>query len=142
MTDKANNAPVAQDENKLIAERRVKLEKIRSNCSANGFPNDFKREHLAADIQAEHGEKTKEELEQLQLTYAIAGRIMAKRGPFLVIQDSSGRIQGYAEKTVQKEIVVAYTQNNTTVFVNRFNSIPFFKSLLAVDDDMSLNVFI
>ena len=29
---------------------------------------------------------------------------MAKRGPFLVIQDSSGRIQGYAEKTVQKEI--------------------------------------
>ena len=68
MTDKAtkanqeNNAPVAQDENKLIAERRVKLEKIRSNCSANGFPNDFNREHLAADIQAQHGEKTKEEL--------------------------------------------------------------------------------
>jgi lysyl-tRNA synthetase class 2 len=27
MTDKANNTPVAQDENKLIAERRVKLEK-------------------------------------------------------------------------------------------------------------------
>ena len=66
MTDKAtkaSDAPVAQDENKLIAERRVKLEKIRSNCSANGFPNDFNREHLAADIQAEHGEKTKEELE-------------------------------------------------------------------------------
>jgi lysyl-tRNA synthetase class 2 len=57
MTDKANNAPAAQDENKLIAERRVKLEKIRTNCSANGFPNDFNREHLAADIQAEHGEK-------------------------------------------------------------------------------------
>ncbi len=107
MTDKAtkaSDAPVAQDENKLIAERRVKLEKIRSNCSANGFPNDFNREHLAADIQAEHGEKTKEELEALQVTYAIAGRVMAKRGPFLVIQDSSGRIQGYAEKTVQKEI--------------------------------------
>jgi lysyl-tRNA synthetase class 2 len=105
MTDKAkNNQAPAQDENKLIAERRTKLEKIRSNCNANGFPNDFNREHLAADIQAEHGEKTKEELESLQLTYAIAGRVMAKRGPFLVLQDMSGRIQAYAEKTVQKEI--------------------------------------
>lgn len=105
MTDNANNSQApAQDENKLIAERRTKLEKIRSNCNANGFPNDFNREHLAADIQAEHGEKTKEELELLQLTYAIAGRVMAKRGPFLVLQDMSGRIQAYAEKTVQKEI--------------------------------------
>lgn len=105
MTDNANNSQApAQDENKLIAERRTKLEKIRSNCNANGFPNDFNREHLAADIQAEHGEKTKEELESLQLTYAIAGRVMAKRGPFLVLQDMSGRIQAYAEKTVQKEI--------------------------------------
>ena len=105
MTDNAKNSQAAaQDENKLIAERRVKLEKIRSNCPANGFPNDFNREHLAADIQAEHGEKTKEELEALQVTYAIAGRVMAKRGPFLVLQDMSGRIQAYAEKTVQKEI--------------------------------------
>mgnify|MGYP000214469573 FL=1 len=105
MTDNAKNSQTpAQDENKLIAERRIKLEKIRSNCPANGFPNDFNREHLAADIQAEHGEKTKEELEELQVTYAIAGRVMAKRGPFLVLQDMSGRIQAYAEKTVQKEI--------------------------------------
>ena len=100
----ANNQQAAQDENKLIAERRVKLEKIRTNCSANGFPNDFNREHLAADIEAEHGEKSKEGLEELQVTYAIAGRVMAKRGPFLVVQDMSGRIQAYAEKTVQKDI--------------------------------------
>jgi len=104
MTDNVKNNPPAQDENKLIAERRTKLEKIRSNCSANGFPNNFNREHYAADIQAEHGEKSKEELEALQVTYAIAGRVMAKRGPFLVLQDMSGRIQAYAEKTVQKEI--------------------------------------
>ncbi len=104
MTDNAKNSQPAQDENKLIAERRIKLAKIRENCPANGFPNDFNREHLAADIQAEHGDKTKEELEALQVTYAIAGRVMAKRGPFLVLQDMSGRIQAYAEKTVQKEI--------------------------------------
>ncbi len=105
MTDNAKNSkPSAQDENKLIAERRIKLAKIRENCPANGFPNDFNREHLAADIQAEHGEKTKEELEALQVTYTIAGRVMAKRGPFLVLQDMSGRIQAYSDKTVQKDI--------------------------------------
>ncbi|NQY65196.1 MAG: lysine--tRNA ligase [Alteromonadaceae bacterium] len=105
MTDNVkNNNQAAQDENKLIAERRLKLAKIRENCSANGFPNNFNREHYAADIQAEHGEKAKEELEELQVTYAIAGRVMAKRGPFLVLQDMSGRIQAYAEKTVQKDI--------------------------------------
>ncbi|TRX54549.1 lysine--tRNA ligase [Thalassomonas sp. M1454] len=93
-----------KDENKLIAERRGKLANIRENCPANGHPNDFDREHYAADIQAEHGEKTKEELEELQVTYAVAGRVMAKRGPFLVLQDMSGRIQAYAEKTVQKDI--------------------------------------
>ncbi|OUS23528.1 lysine--tRNA ligase [Thalassotalea sp. 42_200_T64] len=94
----------ARDENKLIAERRGKLDNIRANCPANGHPNDFNREHYAADIQAEHGEKTKEELEELQVTYAVAGRVMAKRGPFLVLQDMSGRIQAYAEKAVQKDI--------------------------------------
>lgn len=101
MTDQAKPA---QDENKLIAERRSKLSHIRENCPANGHPNDFNREHYAADIQAEHGDKTKEELEEFQVTYAVAGRVMAKRGPFLVLQDMSGRIQAYAEKTVQKDI--------------------------------------
>ena len=55
-------------------------------------------------MQAEHGEKDKETLEAETGVYAIAGRIMAKRGPFLVIQDMTGRIQAYADKTVQKDI--------------------------------------
>ncbi|WP_394174364.1 lysine--tRNA ligase [Thalassotalea litorea] len=95
---------IAKDENKLIAERRAKLTAIRDNCPANGHPNDFDREHYAADIQAAHGDMDKEALEQAELEYAVAGRIMAKRGPFLVLQDMSGRIQAYADKTVQKDI--------------------------------------
>ncbi len=91
-----------QDENKLIAERREKLEKIRSKCKANGHPNDFRVEHKAGDLQAEFGEKEKSELAELKHVVTIAGRIMAKRGPFLVIQDVSGRIQAYASKEVQK----------------------------------------
>ncbi|RTR34987.1 lysine--tRNA ligase [Shewanella atlantica] len=93
-----------QDENKLIAERRAKLEHIRENCPANGHPNTFDRKHKAADIQAEFGNNTKEELEGMGIQRSIAGRIMAKRGPFLVIQDVSGRIQAYAGKDVQKEL--------------------------------------
>ena len=99
MTDQAK-----QDENKLIAERRGKLAQIRENCSANGHPNKFNRKHYAADLQAAHGEKDKETLEAETELYSIAGRVMAKRGPFLVLQDMTGRIQAYAEKSVQKEI--------------------------------------
>ncbi|QDP00501.1 lysine--tRNA ligase [Thalassotalea sp. PS06] len=99
---------IAKDENKLIAERRAKLAAIRENCPANGHPNDFDREHYAADIQEAHGDMDKEALEQADLEYAVAGRIMAKRGPFLVLQDMSGRIQAYADKTVQKDIKQRY----------------------------------
>ena len=95
---------VLPDENKLIAERRAKLEHIRANCPANGHPNNFDRKHKAADIQAEYGSNTKEELEGMEIQRSIAGRIMAKRGPFLVIQDVSGRIQAYAGKDVQKDL--------------------------------------
>ncbi len=93
-----------QDENKLIAERRGKLEQIRANCPANGHPNDFDREHYTQDLQAEFGEKTKEELAELGKVVSVAGRVMAKRGPFLVLQDMQGRIQSYADKNVQKDI--------------------------------------
>lgn len=97
-----------QDENKLIAERRAKLEHIRANCPANGHPNNFDRKHKAADIQAEYGNNTKEELEGMDIQRSIAGRVMAKRGPFLVIQDVSGRIQAYAGKDVQKDLKATF----------------------------------
>ncbi|USD38083.1 MULTISPECIES: lysine--tRNA ligase [Ferrimonas] len=93
-----------QDENKLIAERRAKLATIRENCPANGHPNSWRPEHKASELQAQFGHKTKPELEEEGHIVSIAGRIMAKRGPFLAIQDVSGRIQGYASKEVQKEL--------------------------------------
>lgn len=97
-----------QDENKLIAERRAKLDHIRENCPANGHPNNFDRKHKAADIQKEYGHYTKPELEEMGVQRSIAGRVMAKRGPFLVIQDVSGRIQAYAGKDVQKDLKATY----------------------------------
>ena len=93
---------IQQDENKLIAERRAKLGAIREK--GNAFPNDFRREHLAADLQKAFGEKSKEELESLGQSACVAGRILAKRGPFMVIQDVSDRIQLYADKAAQQDI--------------------------------------
>jgi len=84
-------------ENKLIAERRNKLGEIRAK-NAVAFPNQFRRDSLAANLQNELGEKSKEELEKLDRKASVAGRIMAKRGPFFVLQDVSGRIQLYIDK--------------------------------------------
>jgi len=91
-----------QDENKLIAERRAKLAHIREQGIA--FPNQVTCEHKAADLQAEFGEHSKEALEELGHKVSVAGRVMAKRGPFMVLQDVTGRIQLYADKAAQKDL--------------------------------------
>ncbi len=97
---KEQSQPV--DENKLIAERRSKLAAIREKGQA--FPNEFRREDFANKLQEEFAEQTKEELETLGHKTSVAGRVMAKRGPFMVLQDVSGSIQLYADKTTQKDI--------------------------------------
>ena len=60
-----NNAEAALEENKLIAERRSKLDKLREDSASNGHPNDFNRENLAGDLQKEFGELDKEALVEL-----------------------------------------------------------------------------
>ncbi|MCM2131668.1 lysine--tRNA ligase [Larsenimonas rhizosphaerae] len=90
-----------QDDNHLIAERRAKLTARREQAAATGrsaFPNDIDREDLAADLQAELGELDKPALEERDRHAKVAGRIMRKRGPFIVIQDVSGQIQLYVDK--------------------------------------------
>ena len=42
----------AQDENRIIAERRAKLAALRDDGPA--FPNDFRRDAQAADVHAAH----------------------------------------------------------------------------------------
>ncbi len=84
------------EENKLIAERRAKLAAIREK--RNAFPNAFRRDSHAKELQEELGDKEKAELEQLNRPAKVAGRIMAKRGPFMVLQDMTGRIQLYVDK--------------------------------------------
>ena len=96
------------DDNKLIAERRAKLSAIREQCRANGFPNSFRRENYADELQAKFGEFDKETLQEQGNKVSIAGRIMAKRGPFMLLQDMTGRIQAYADKDTQKALKAKY----------------------------------
>ncbi|MEM5537413.1 lysine--tRNA ligase [Neptuniibacter pectenicola] len=89
-----------QDENRLIAERREKLNALREE--GNAFPNNFRRDSYAQDLQDQYGDKTKEELEEAAITVSIAGRVMLNRGAFGVIQDMTGRVQFYVNKEARK----------------------------------------
>ena len=102
MTDEQNL--IAHDDNKLIAERRAKLSAIRQQ--RNAFPNHFRRDSHAENLQKELGEKSKEELEKLNRRVKVGGRIMAMRGPFLVLQDMTGRIQAYVDKKQLPEATI------------------------------------
>ncbi len=99
MTDKQEDKAI--DENKLIAERRAKLASIRERAAEEGksaFPNDFQRTDYADKLQSNYGDQSKEALETLDHQVGVAGRVIRNRGAFIVIQDSSGRIQLYVTK--------------------------------------------
>ncbi len=92
MTDKTAQV----EENKLIAERKAKLESLRKLGQA--YPNDFRRDVMCGELQARYGEKDKQEIIDLGVRVKVAGRIMLNRGAFIVIQDMSGRIQLYVNR--------------------------------------------
>ena len=103
-TDQPLNESNESDENKLIAERRAKLSKIRE--TRNAFPNAFRRKHYCKDLQQQYGGKSKAELEELGERVVVAGRVMRNRGAFIVIQDVTGIIQLYVNrKTLAKEVL-------------------------------------
>ncbi len=89
---------VIQDENKLIAERREKLKGLRGQGIA--FPNDFKVDSFAGDLQAEFADAetcTAEAIEGAPRRVAIAGRVVLRacraRSVSCRLQDGTGRIQ-------------------------------------------------
>ena len=96
----SNETPAAAaDENALIAERRAKLARLRA--SADAYPNDFRRDALAADLHATWGDRQDEWLSANPVRVRVAGRMMFKRvmgkASFAKLQDSSGQIQAYLQ---------------------------------------------
>lgn len=101
------------DENELIAQRRAKLAELRTDGVA--FPNDFRRDALAADLHAKHEDKTEPELEATPIPVKVAGRIMTRRlmgkASFVTLQDMSGRIQLYVRQDeISPELYEAFKQ--------------------------------
>ena len=89
-----------QDEHKLIAERRAKLDEIREKRIA--FPSDFRRNVMSGELHAEYENKDNEALEAEPVRVKIAGRLMAKRvmgkASFAQLQDQSGRMQIFIQR--------------------------------------------
>lgn len=83
--------------------RRQKMEELRE-MGIDPFGSAYERTHKSGELKATYGEKTKEELEELNVNVRIAGRIMTKRrqgkAGFMHIQDLDGQIQIYVRKDV------------------------------------------
>ena len=85
------------EENKLVEERREKLQALREKGQA--FPNDWRSTHYAGELAARYGMLDKPALEAKAVNVRVAGRMMLKRvmgkASFATRQDASGRIPAY-----------------------------------------------
>src|SRR5690606_11666499 len=90
------------DENRLIAERRAKLARLREQGEA--FPNTWRRTVLADQIVSAYSAHSAETLERENVRVSVAGRMLAKRvmgrNRFVKIQDRSGQLQLFVQRDV------------------------------------------
>lgn len=90
-----------QEENRLIAERRGKLDGLREQGAA--FPNDFRRTAYAGELQERFADADKASLEAANEVFSVCGRLIRDRGAFLLIQDEKGEIQLYVNRKALPE---------------------------------------
>ena len=83
--------------------RRQKMEELKA-MGIDPFGSAYARTHKSGQLREAYAEHTKEELEEMNLTVKIAGRIMTKRrqgkAGFMHIQDIDGKNQIYVRKDV------------------------------------------
>jgi len=90
-----------EETNELIAQRRLKLENIKS-AGVNPFPNDFIPNICSGDIHEKFGSVDEGGLEAITEEFSLAGRIMSKRvmgkASFIHIHDRKGKMQVYLKR--------------------------------------------
>jgi lysyl-tRNA synthetase class 2 len=90
------------DENKLIVQRRAKLQLLREQGVA--FPVDFRRNVMTGELHAEYDDKDNVYFEANPRQVKVAGRLMAKRlmgkASFARLQDMAGSIQLFLQRDV------------------------------------------
>ena len=90
-----------QNMNDQLRVRREKMQELRAE-GIDPFGHRFERDSMNQDLHDKYGEMDKDELNGLEITATIAGRMVAKRGKgkvgFADLQDRTGRMQLYIRK--------------------------------------------
>ena len=104
---------MTDEENKLIAERRAKLARLRAG-GQQPYPNDFRRDALAGELHAAFGERSGEWLEAHPTPVRVGGRMLLKRPhgkvTFAQIADRTGQLQLFLQ---QDALGAAYEEFKT-----------------------------
>ena len=99
------------DESEVYHVRKQKLAELREQ--GFNFPNQFRREHLAIDLNNRYAKMSKEDLAQEAVNVVVAGRIVLRRvmgkASFFHIQDVSGRMQIYVRQNDIPELYEQFT---------------------------------
>ncbi|PLX82088.1 MAG: lysine--tRNA ligase [Desulfuromonas sp.] len=89
------------EQNELLQQRISKIDALREQ-GINPYANDFTVDQTLSRIGERHGDDDAEALQGADVTYRVAGRIMARRdfgkAGFIQLQDRSGRLQVYVNK--------------------------------------------
>ncbi len=94
---------------KLSEQEQIRVAKLKEleDLGVDPFGGRFDVDSYSEDLKAKYAEVSKDELEELNIEVAVAGRIMTKRGKgkagFMHIQDNDGQIQIYLRKDVLSE---------------------------------------
>ncbi|MCP3999751.1 MAG: lysine--tRNA ligase [Gammaproteobacteria bacterium] len=100
-------------ENKLVAERRRKLDELRA--AGFGFPNKYRRSALAGQLHQIYDAYSNETLEEENIEVRVGGRLMTKRvmgkASFATIQDRSGQLQLFLQRDSLPEDAYKHFKN-------------------------------
>jgi len=87
--------------NEWYQQRLDKVAQLREQ-GVNPYANDFQPTQTLADVAEAHAEQDGDTLAELGSSYAVAGRIMARRdfgkAGFIQLQDRTARLQVYINK--------------------------------------------
>ena len=101
------------EERDILTIRKAKMQSWQA--AVGTYPNEFRRQDLAADLLERHVEDDKAALAEAQVVTAVAGRIMLRRvmgkASFITLQDVSGQIQCYlARDNVSEDAYAGFTE--------------------------------
>ena len=102
------------EERDVLAARKAKMQSWQQ--AVGTYPNQFRRQDLAAQLLARHDADDKAALAEAQVATAVAGRIMLRRvmgkASFITLQDVSGQIQCYlAKNNLGDDVYDRFTQH-------------------------------